>query len=127
MTVKQQPYINVLNSVLVIWRLYFESMVDDHFPSFFHKSYILVISNFVIPYYYSYIYLEFGKCGVYSAPIFKSSTDYETNTWPWMGSLGYWSDGKWIHLCGTTLVSKIHFITAAHCVETASGEVIDSR
>ncbi len=38
-----------------------------------------------------------------------------------MGSLGYWfSDDPtavWVHVCGTTLVSKIHFITAAHCVE----------
>ena len=44
----------------------------------------------------------------------------ETNPvgdWPWMASIGYFSDKKWIHLCGATLISSQHFLTAAHCAE----------
>jgi len=42
--------------------------------------------------------------------------NYEVGFWPWMASLGYWSDDGWSHVCGTTLVSRNHYITAAHCL-----------
>lgn len=35
--------------------------------------------------------------------------------WPWMGSLGYMNGNKWTHLCGASLVSQFHALTAAHC------------
>ena len=37
--------------------------------------------------------------------------------WPWIASVGFWSNGKWNHQCGATLVSQTYIITAAHCVE----------
>ena len=43
----------------------------------------------------------------------------ETNPvgdWPWMASIGKFEEtGTWKHLCGTTLISQRHFLTAAHC------------
>ena len=36
---------------------------------------------------------------------------------PWMVSMGYEEDGKWIHLCGGSLVTSNHVLTAAHCLE----------
>ena len=43
--------------------------------------------------------------------------DNPPGTWPWMGSLGYYSGvtGKWIHNCGACLITKQHAVTAAHC------------
>ena len=66
-----------------------------------------VITNF---------FVDFSKCGENPSPPDQIATRYEAGFWPWMGSLGFWSDGEWEHLCGTTLVSQTHFITAAHCV-----------
>ena len=53
--------------------------------------------------------------------------NYEVGDWPWMASLGYWSDGVWSHQCGATLISQTHFITAAHCVRDGKGQLINSR
>ena len=38
--------------------------------------------------------------------------------WPWMASLGKTNDvnKSWTHLCGATLISDRHFLTAAHCI-----------
>ena len=72
-------------------------------------------------------FTDFSKCGVYSAAPQQIAINYEVGDWPWMGSLGYWSDGEWSHQCGTTLVSQTHFITAAHCVRDERGELIESR
>ena len=43
--------------------------------------------------------------------------NYESGHWPWMGSLGFWADGKWRHQCGASLINQIQFLTAAHCIE----------
>ncbi len=59
------------------------------------------------------------KCGVKGDNEINSRivTSSGVGYWPWMGSLGYWSNDKWIHEWGTTLVSQIYFITAAHCLQ----------
>ena len=53
------------------------------------------------------------------------------HAWPWMGSLGYLSGEKWNHLCGASLVSSYHAVTAAHCAldptvlkKTAEGRLL---
>jgi len=33
-----------------------------------------------------------------------------------MASLGFWSDEKWNHMCGATLIGQTHIITAGHCI-----------
>ncbi len=61
---------------------------------------------------------DFGKCGVNTVPPHQIATRYEVGHWPWMGSLGYWTDDdEWNHQCGATLISQTHFITAAHCLK----------
>ena len=63
--------------------------------------------------------LDSGECGVRvdDQIVFRVATSSEAGYWPWMGSLGYWSGEEWIHKCGTTLISQIYFITAAHCLQ----------
>lgn len=46
----------------------------------------------------------------------KDPNDNPPGTWPWMGTLGYYSGtGKWVHECGASLISKAYALTAAHC------------
>ena len=41
--------------------------------------------------------------------------------WPWMSSIGYYDENdEWYHLCGATLISHTHFLTAAHCASFKS-------
>ena len=47
------------------------------------------------------------------------ANDQEVNPvgyWPWMASIGYYTNGQWIHQCGATLITHRHFLTAAHCI-----------
>jgi len=47
--------------------------------------------------------------------------NFEVGNWPWMASLGYWiEENVWSHQCGATLINKIDFITAAHCLKQLS-------
>lgn len=42
---------------------------------------------------------------------------YAIDSWPWLAVLGYRrGDGTYRWLCGGTLVSDRHIVTAAHCV-----------
>ena len=71
--------------------------------------------------------LDFSKCGVNTEGPQHLALKYEVGDWPWIGSLGYWSNDTWIHLCGTTLINHIYFITAAHCVREENGSLTNSR
>ncbi len=63
-------------------------------------------------------FTDFGKCGVNTVVPDQIAINYEVGNWPWMASLGYWLEDSWTHQCGTTLISDIYFITAAHCLKT---------
>ena len=40
----------------------------------------------------------------------------EVGHWPWMASIGFFdSKGNWQHICGASLISDRHFLSAAHC------------
>lgn len=43
-------------------------------------------------------------------------TDAIPNSWPWQISLKVAVRGKLYHICGGSLISSIHVVTAAHCV-----------
>jgi hypothetical protein len=60
------------------------------------------------------IFLDFSKCGQNNDPhrIFQSTA---VGLWPWIASIGFWSDGEWNHRCGATLITQTKIITAAHC------------
>jgi len=59
-----------------------------------------------------------GQCGKSGLP--DSSYVVKGNRlghWPWMASYGIITeDQKWEHMCGATLISDRHFLTASHCV-----------
>ena len=41
----------------------------------------------------------------------------QVGDWPWMASYGILSNNEeWQHHCGTTLISSVYFLTAAHCL-----------
>ncbi len=61
-------------------------------------------------------HLDFSKCGVNINPTRISQSSHNGN-WPWMGSLGEYSNGNWSHFCGATLINKTTVITAARCVK----------
>lgn len=50
-------------------------------------------------------------------PRVVGGTDVVPNSWPWQISLRVFSRGKLYHICGGSLISPTHVVTAAHCVE----------
>uniref|UniRef100_A0A8D2N2H8 Peptidase S1 domain-containing protein n=1 Tax=Zonotrichia albicollis TaxID=44394 RepID=A0A8D2N2H8_ZONAL len=59
-------------------------------------------------------------CGVPSYPPLVTRVvggeDARPYSWPWQVSLQYYSNGKWSHTCGGTLIATNWVMTAAHCI-----------
>ena len=58
-----------------------------------------------------------GLTNVFSTRI-VNGRHTETNAWPWIAALGYREakSGKIFYLCGASLITSKHLVTAAHCV-----------
>ena len=62
--------------------------------------------------------LNWPKCGTRTALTFRITLGEEASAgqFPWLGSLIYRNRrGVAVPLCGATLISQQHLITAAHC------------
>ncbi|XP_063032930.1 chymotrypsin-like elastase family member 2A [Melospiza melodia melodia] len=61
-------------------------------------------------------------CGVPSYPPLVTRVVGGENarpySWPWQVSLQYYSNGKWSHTCGGTLIATNWVMTAAHCISS---------
>uniref|UniRef100_A0A8C5MNA1 Peptidase S1 domain-containing protein n=1 Tax=Leptobrachium leishanense TaxID=445787 RepID=A0A8C5MNA1_9ANUR len=58
-------------------------------------------------------------CGmpiIYPKSRVVNGVDAEPHTWPWQVSLQHESRGKYIHMCGGTLINESWVLTAAHCI-----------
>ena len=55
------------------------------------------------------------------------SNSKTTKTWPWMVSLGYrnHSNQQWNHICGGSIISDYHILTAAHCCKALEKQKIN--
>jgi V8-like Glu-specific endopeptidase len=60
--------------------------------------------------------IDFSKCGDNNDPN-RIAESRAVGLWPWIASLGFWSDDGWNHQCGATLINQTKIITAAHCIE----------
>jgi hypothetical protein len=57
-------------------------------------------------------------CGLNKDYFFRVASASESDSWPWMASLGIYNNGgKWVHKCGATLISPTFVLTAAHCAK----------
>lgn len=58
-----------------------------------------------------------GSCGssVKATGLIIRGNFSEQNQWPWLAALMTRSDG--VFFCGGTLISKLHVLTAAHCIQ----------
>lgn len=58
-----------------------------------------------------------GVTNVFSTRI-VNGRNTKKNAWPWIAALGYREPktGKIFYLCGASLVTKKHLVTAAHCI-----------
>lgn len=59
-------------------------------------------------------------CGITSVFSTRIVNGHHTpvNAWPWVGALGYREpqSGKIFYLCGASLITSKHLVTAAHCI-----------
>ena len=53
--------------------------------------------------------------------------DAKPGVWPWMAALWYPVDGDMKLVCGGTIVSDIHILTAAHCVSGYDKQLFQIR
>ena len=66
-------------------------------------------------------------CGLFETQRIFGGTESSAEAWPWQASLLVQAGNRWRRFCGGSLITEVHVLTAAHCVEQKLGKRLAVR